>query len=45
VLEIARALREQIEWPTVRKRTEDSAFARGFFTIVEDLDVVEPATT
>jgi Uncharacterised nucleotidyltransferase len=44
VLEIARALREQIDWPTVRKRTEASAFAKGFFTIVEDLDVVERTT-
>jgi hypothetical protein len=45
VLEIARALREQIDWPTVRKRTESSPFAKGFFTLVEELGVVEPATT
>ncbi|MFN2627119.1 MAG: nucleotidyltransferase [Gaiellaceae bacterium] len=45
VLEIARALREQIDWQTVRKRTESSAFAKGFFTIVEDLDVVERPPT
>jgi Nucleotidyl transferase of unknown function (DUF2204) len=40
VLEIARALREQIDWDEVRSRTESSPFARGFFTLVEELGVV-----
>jgi hypothetical protein len=40
VLEIARSLREQIEWDDVRERTRESAFAKGFFTLVEELGVV-----
>ena len=43
VLEWARALREQIDWDTVRDRTEASPFARAFFTLVEALGIVEPA--
>jgi len=41
VLELARALREQIDWDEVRVRTEASPFARAFFTLVEELGVVE----
>ena len=40
VLEWARALREQIDWDVVRKRTEASPFAKAFFTLVEELGVV-----
>ncbi|MDE3024993.1 MAG: nucleotidyltransferase [Acidobacteriota bacterium] len=43
VLELARALREQIEWDDVRRRTSSSPFARAFFTLVEGLGVVEPS--
>lgn len=43
VLEIARSLREQIDWEFVRERTGDAPFARAFFTLVEELGVVEPA--
>jgi hypothetical protein len=43
VLELARALREQIDWTIVRKRTASSPFAKGFFTLVEELGVVEAA--
>ncbi len=43
VLSYARALREQIHWDEVRARTEASPFARGFFTIVEGLGIVEPS--
>ena len=39
VLEIARALREQINWPDVEERTKASPFARAFFTMVEGLGV------
>ena len=42
VLEMARSLREQIDWPFVRERTSASAFARAFFTLVEELGIVEP---
>jgi hypothetical protein len=41
VLEWARALREQIDWETVRARTEGSPFAKAFFTLVESLGIVE----
>jgi hypothetical protein len=43
VLEIARSLREQIDWQDVRRRTARSPYARAFFTLVEGLDVVGPA--
>src|SRR5687768_1518082 len=44
VLELARSLREQIDWEQVRARTHGSPFARAFFTLVEELGVVaEPA--
>ncbi|MDX6396850.1 MAG: hypothetical protein QOJ43_258 [Gaiellaceae bacterium] len=42
VLEMARSLREQIDWEFVRSATESSPFARAFFTLVEELGVVEP---
>ena len=41
LLAIARALREQIDWPAVRARTQDSPFARAFFVLVEGLGIVE----
>jgi hypothetical protein len=41
VLEWARALREQIDWDDVRARTEASPFAKAFFTLVEELGVVD----
>lgn len=41
VLELARALREQIDWEFVRSRSDDSPFARAFFTLVEGLGIVE----
>jgi hypothetical protein len=40
VLEIARSLREQIDWSFVRERTDHSPFARAFFTLVEELGVL-----
>jgi hypothetical protein len=43
VLELARALREQIDWEAVRSRTSESPFAKAFFTLVEGLGVVERA--
>ena len=44
VLEIARALREQIDWDEVRDRTQSSPFAKAFFTLIEELGVIQPAT-
>jgi hypothetical protein len=40
-LEMARAVREQVDWDEVRERTSDSPYAKGFFTLVEELGVVE----
>ncbi len=40
VLEIARTLREQIDWTEVRSRTGDSPYAKAFFTLVEELGVL-----
>jgi hypothetical protein len=42
-LEIARSLREQIDWESVRERTADAPFAAAFFTLVEELGVVPTA--
>jgi len=42
LLQIARALREQIDWADVRARTQDSPFARAFFVLLEGLEIVPP---
>jgi predicted nucleotidyltransferase len=39
-LEIARALREQIDWDDVRGRSAGSPFGRAFFVIAEGLGIV-----
>ena len=39
VLQMARALREQIDWNGLWERTKESVFARAFFTMVEGLDI------
>ena len=43
VLEIARPLREKIDWDDVRARTQESPYAKAFFTLVEELGIVSPA--
>lgn len=40
-LEIARPLREQVDWDQVRERTKESPYAKAFFTLVEELGIVE----
>jgi hypothetical protein len=40
---VARALREQVDWPTVAERTSANAFARAFLQIARDLDIAPPA--
>ena len=40
VLELARSLREQVNWDDVRERTRDSPFAKAYFTLLEDLEIV-----
>ena len=39
VLEIARSVREQIDWDEVRKRTDDWPYAKAFFTLVDELEL------
>jgi hypothetical protein len=39
VLQVARSLREQIDWEDVRARTAGSPYAAAFFTLVEELGV------
>ena len=39
VLEIARSLREQIDWDVVRGRVSSSPFGAAFLTLVEELDI------
>lgn len=40
VLELARSLREQVDWNEVRARTEGSPFAKGYFTLLDELEIV-----
>jgi hypothetical protein len=44
VLETARAVREQLDWDDVRRRTASSPYAKAFMKLVEELDVVTPAS-
>jgi hypothetical protein len=41
VLEIARALREQVDWDEVWRRANDSPYARAFFYLAEELGILE----
>jgi Nucleotidyl transferase of unknown function (DUF2204) len=41
VLAIARTLREQVDWDSVRDRTSASPFARAFFTLAEGLRLIQ----
>jgi hypothetical protein len=46
VLQMARSLREQVDWEQVRARTARSPFARAFFTMIEGIGIIgenEPA--
>lgn len=40
-LEITRALREQIDWVDVRRRTQSSPFARTFFALIHELGITD----
>ena len=39
VLEIARTCREQIDWETLRRRLDDSPYAKAFFTLADELEL------
>ncbi|HEY0517529.1 MAG TPA: nucleotidyltransferase [Solirubrobacteraceae bacterium] len=41
-LEIARALRERVNWPEVRERSGSSPYARAFFALLTELEIVAP---
>ena len=40
LLEMARALREQIDWEAVRRRTAESPFADAYFVLLDRLGIV-----
>jgi hypothetical protein len=40
-LQIARSLREQIDWSEVQRRTGESPYARAFLALVEELGLVD----
>jgi predicted nucleotidyltransferase len=42
LLAISRALREKIDWDQVRRRTQESPYARAFFVLLEGLGIIEP---
>jgi hypothetical protein len=39
LLQIARALREQIDWPALRERTSSHPYAKAFLVLAEELGV------
>ena len=41
VLELARSLREQVDWDEVRARTDESPFAKAYFTMLDELAIVQ----
>ena len=45
LLAMSRALRERIDWPAVRRRTEDTPFARAFFVLLDGLGIVSDEVT
>ena len=45
VLEIARAVREQVDWDEVRRRTAGSPYAHAFLFLVEELGIAPTAST
>jgi predicted nucleotidyltransferase len=42
-LEMARAVREQVDWDEVRERTRGSPYAKAFFALVEELGIISSA--
>jgi predicted nucleotidyltransferase len=43
MLQIARAVREQVGWGEVRARTADSPYARGFLALLDELGITSAA--
>jgi hypothetical protein len=44
VLQMARSLREKVNWDDVRARTNRSPFARAFFTMIEGIGIIGEGT-
>jgi hypothetical protein len=44
VLEMTRAVREQLDWEEIRRRCEGSPYAKAFLVLVEELGVAPAAT-
>ena len=44
-LRASRALREQIDWAVLREKTCHSPYARGFFSLLEALDIIPAEAT
>jgi Uncharacterised nucleotidyltransferase len=42
LLRIARSVREQVDWPEVRRRTEHYAYSAAVFALLQALDVLPP---
>jgi predicted nucleotidyltransferase len=42
LLQIVRALREQIDWDGVQQRTHGSPYAKAFFVLVRELGIADP---
>jgi len=40
LLRIARAVREQLDWPALRRRTDSSPYAKAFFALCGELGIV-----
>ncbi|MBF6440153.1 nucleotidyltransferase family protein [Nocardia cyriacigeorgica] len=41
LLRIARDLREQVDWPSVRAQTEHSPYAKAFLGLIDDLGIAD----
>jgi predicted nucleotidyltransferase len=44
LLQITRAVREQVDWERLRERTADSPYASAYFCLIEELGIVGSAT-
>ena len=45
LLQIARAVREQVDWDRLRERTGSSPYATAFFCLLDELEILPSATT
>jgi predicted nucleotidyltransferase len=45
LLQIARAVREQVDWDSLRERTAGSPYATAFFCLLDELGIVETTAT